>query len=232
MAHFKQDDDIENIPNKDGSNRSKSDFFFKNMSYKQRRKLRFDEEALYSVSDCISSDKITNILLKLDGITTNSSIIDMTACIGGNVISFAKQFQHVIAIELNKNRYDMLKYNVDKVMQLKNVFCVCGDSLDVIQDMKFNTIQDILFIDPPWGGVNYKKNIAIHLQLNDMDIGEIVCKLFMSDSPIIKYIAIKIPVNFALNHFKKNIEHIAQVILFDKTLRKMSLIVVSAIEYS
>ena len=32
----------------------------------------------------------------------------MTACIGGNVISFAKEFKHVNAIELCEERYNFL----------------------------------------------------------------------------------------------------------------------------
>jgi hypothetical protein len=39
--------------------------------------------------------QITEILLALPGVDSGTPVIDGTACVGGNVISFAAHFEHV-----------------------------------------------------------------------------------------------------------------------------------------
>jgi hypothetical protein len=41
-----------------------------------------------------------------------ATMTDGTACVGGNVVSFAKAFKHVHAVEIDRTRFDMLARNV------------------------------------------------------------------------------------------------------------------------
>ena len=52
-----------------------------------------DEVASFSVTEANFADKISNIILKIPKIKSNMSIIDATACVGGNSISFCKYFE-------------------------------------------------------------------------------------------------------------------------------------------
>ena len=128
----------------------KRDFFFSDYSRSIRKELRMDKVASYSVTDMHSAAKISKFIQ--NQAPTALSITDGTACIGGNVISFATYFKHVTAIEFDKTRYEMLVHNL-KVLKRTNVKCLIGDYTTMITTLQ----QDIVFLDPPWGGPKYKK---------------------------------------------------------------------------
>jgi len=204
----------------DGSNQSKAKFFFKNMSEHDADRMRFDEEALYSVTESETADRMTDALLALDGVNHNSTITDLTACVGGNTISFAKRFKHVNAVELNPGRFEMLKHNV-AVAKLHNVDFFNGDALDVVH----KTHQDLVFIDPPWGGPSYKDSADLSLKLGNVDVGTFACDLLQRK--LASYVALKVPMNFAVDKLKKDAAAVnATVFEPVKRLRKMRMLVV------
>lgn len=110
--------------------------------------MRFDAEALYSVTDATSADKISKKLRELPGIGPTSVISDITACVGGNVISFASFFARVNAVEIDSTRCEMLKHNVIAVAERTNVDCHHGNGVRLALDA--GIVQDIIFADPPW----------------------------------------------------------------------------------
>ena len=86
------------------------------------------------------------------------TITDATGGIGGNTMGFSRYFSHVNSVEENKIHHEILKSNVN-VYGAKNIKVIKGN-----YDTKFRTLkQDILFIDPPWGGpdVLRKKNVNL-----------------------------------------------------------------------
>src|SRR5579862_4531061 len=87
-------------------------------------KLKINRESSMYItipSDAEQITKIINLHLRKFGIKNQSAIvIDATAGVGGNTISFAKKFRRVYAIELDKIRYDFLVNNID-AYELKNV---------------------------------------------------------------------------------------------------------------
>ena len=91
---------------------------------------------------------------------------DGTACVGGNVFSFSQHFKHVNAIEFDKERYDMLVHNM-RVLNTKNVQCWHGDYTTIHTD----TEQELIFLDPPWGGTDYKKKKILPIKLGTIPIG-------------------------------------------------------------
>jgi 16S rRNA G966 N2-methylase RsmD len=83
-------------------------------------------------------------------------VTDMTACVGGNVISFARRFRAVNAIEIDATRHAMLKHNVAVVAEHANVTFVQGDAVSLLLNPTASPlVQDVLFMDPPWGGPDY-----------------------------------------------------------------------------
>jgi predicted RNA methylase len=189
-----------------------------------REKMMFDDEALYSVTNCRDADRMSSRLVRLKGVTSKSVITDMTACVGGNVMSFARgAFEKVNAVELDAGRFEMLKHNL-AVVQATNVECLNGNSVDLV--LKGKTKQDVLFIDAPWGGPEYTQRATMPLFLKDgdgvqHDLGDLVPRLL----DYAKYVALKVPVNFDLKKFRadlgKNMEATEHI-----DFRKMMMVIV------
>lgn len=118
----------------------------------------------------------------------NSTITDATACIGGNSVLFAKDFKNVICIEKDYEVYKILKSNMNK-------YANC-DSYNVSYNcLKFILKQDIIFIDPPWGGNDYKSKKNIKLYLDFIDIQTIINEVYN----FTKIVVLKIPSNFDMD---------------------------------
>ena len=155
--------------------------------------LLYDTEGLYSITNYVEANLISDIILSNFNPNNYLKILDGTGGLGGNTISFAKKFKSITSIELNNNRFKMLKNNIKQYklnVNLLNINCI-----DYIKK-NLNT-YDIYFFDPPWGGVNYKEKKSINLKLDDLYLYEIV-NLFKN-----KLIVFKIPFNYNLNEFKK-----------------------------
>jgi len=130
------------------------------LSKDKREQILMDKVSTFSITNYKTADKISDILLSLKGINTNSTILDGTACVGGNTISFAKKGFNVISVELDKQRSELLSHNI-KLYNLENKIKIYNKNLlEIYKRFKL----DILFIDPPWGELNIlMKNILIYI---------------------------------------------------------------------
>ena len=146
------------------------------------RSLIMDEVGSYSISYPETGHQMAKLIKMIIG--ENASVIDGTACLGGNTGYFAKEFTGTtIAIEINPFRAQFLLQNLRDVYLLGlkkiikrvkspleislngikgDVFVMDGDSQEVLlpsvpdADLeKCNPIADALFVDPPWGGPGY-----------------------------------------------------------------------------
>ena len=161
--------------------------------------IQIDEEGLYSISSKNVSRFISNIIKKY--IRSNSyndiTITDATAGVGGNTISFLQNYGNVNSIEIDSDRFSYLKnnieiYNLSKKIKLYNAdYTLIYDKLE----------QDIVFIDPPLGGKNYKDNDNIDLKLSDIDLS-LICNNLKDNTNLI---VIKVPQNFNFKNFYNNI---------------------------
>lgn len=192
----------------------KKDFLFRFVDHTTRHKLLLDEEAIYSTTDQVTADKITKDLLKL--VSKHSTITDATACIGGNTYSFAQVFKTVNAYEKDQVRARMLAANME-TLGMKNVKCQCGDAIDIVPTYH----HDVVFIDPPWGGPDYKSQARVSLTLSDTKLST-VCNEF---AHVTKYIALKVPINFDEALFISETKESMELVLKDTQLRKMKLLV-------
>jgi 16S rRNA G966 N2-methylase RsmD len=162
--------------------------------------LKIDNEGLYSITHPKDADIISENIIEIMG-TNMISIVDMTAGCGGNLISFAQKFMHTTGIEINKERFELLQNNMKKY-NLLNYTLIEGDSLN---EIIYNT-YNVYFIDPPWGGPEYKKNQNIEIILSGKTLFEIINLL-----PKGKLIVLKLPFNYNIDKFKDYI--IKQIIL-------------------
>jgi len=198
----------------------KRDFLFRFVPLNQRSKLLMDEESLYSTTDQLTADKISRELLKL--IPATSTVTDATACVGGSAYSLSKVFASVNAIELDKTRYEYLVNNI-KLLGSENIQCIYGDALEECKNLK----QDLIFLDPPWGGPEYKRQEKVSLELSNIKISEVCEKL----SPYTKFIAIKAPTNFDETTFNESTKNVLKMVYKNIHLRKMNLLVYEVIHH-
>jgi precorrin-6B methylase 2 len=87
-------------------------------------------EGVWSISLPSDAGLITNIIKK--NIIKCNKIFDGTGGLGGNVISFSKNFKSVITCEINEERFKMLKNNLN-IFGIKNVQLVQGDCLNNLE---------------------------------------------------------------------------------------------------
>lgn len=195
--------------------------FFPNVSTKKRGKLMLDEVAMYSVTDQRTADAISRRLLAF--IPKSSTITNATSCVGGNTWSFSKHFDRVVAIERDPTRFKYLVHNMN-VLGAKNVHIINGDAISILlsppqQKQKLSMV----FMDPPWGGPDYKKFAKLSLFLSGEPLSNFINRL----AKISKYIALKVPVNFDIDALKQDVARNAKVVLYDK-FKKMHLIVLGS----
>jgi len=152
--------------------------------------LKYDDEGLWSITQP-SEANIISILIQSD-IGYNSKILDATAGIGGNTISFANYFKNVTAIEIHKSRFEILTNNVN-AYKINNVELINDSCLNHL-----NGNYDGIFFDPPWGGPKYKHATDIKIKLGDLTLEEIINKIKENNN---KLIFLKLPSNYDLNEF-------------------------------
>ena len=189
---------------------------FPNIPRSVLRNLMFDTEAIFSVTNQTIANDICKRLFSIKGVNSYSKVTDTTACVGGNVFSFVRSFRNINAIEIDPKKCKMLRHNL-KVLDenyvnfdSSRVNIIEGNCLDYIfsDDTETETApmvtQDILFIDPPWGGIKYKEHKDLDLYLedsngNNLELFDIIAKLKGNT----KFIILKVPINYNLNNIQK-----------------------------
>lgn len=135
--------------------------------------------------------------------SANLTIVDATACIGGNTIQFGRDFARVIAVEINARNYTALKHNVQlyttrgrggRPAITADIETIHGDFIDLLCK---NAVQraDAVFIDPPWGGPEYRARERVRLGLSGWDMTEITARL-----P--QHVFLKLPANYDVEHVR------------------------------
>ena len=190
-------------------------------------KLLIDDESFSFITireiAYLTSKIIWNHLSKHDINPLKVNIIDYCAGVGGNVISFSKFFNHVYAVEINKTRAEYLINNLD-VYNCKNVTVInkssinynnIGYSLVNGEEGLYHDNPMVVFIDPPWGGNDYKNIDNLKIKLDDVYIEDLVTDILDKFNSIIneykdynnRFIVLKLPKNFDIemfyNHIKK-----------------------------
>ena len=142
-----------------------------------------NEEGSYSITRSYESSQIISIMKNVINNTRDLIITDATACMGGDAVNFVKHFKFVNMIEKNPENFKLLIENCKTFCTTKNYKLINEDFLKVELD------QDIIYIDPPFGGRDYRDKKSITLQINNKFLSEIIPALNA------KYIFIKAPIN-------------------------------------
>jgi hypothetical protein len=154
-------------------------------------KLLITDEGKYSVSGKDSAKILVKIIFKYVK-TYDATITDGTGNVGSDTLMLAKYYKNVNSIEYNKTNYDALKNNVD-IYDLKNVNVINGDTTIELK----NLTQDVIYIDAPWGGLDYKKYPQLKLYLAKMELSDIFNK-YKSKAKVFVF---KVPYNYNINNF-------------------------------
>jgi predicted RNA methylase len=160
--------------------------------------LKITPEGEYSMTKRADGKRMLQRLTSIIGSLSNKDVTDLTGNVGGDAILFGLHCKTVNTIEIDKDNFDALENNV-KVFGLDNVILHFGDSTKV-----YNWYTDILYIDPPWGGSDYKEKTNL-----DLFLGEHRIDLFIKD--ILKehwrpnYIVLKLPRNYNFSRLNMNL---------------------------
>ena len=160
-------------------------------------KLIITDEGKYSITKQKDGERLLEIIKKEIKTTKDKIITDLTGCVGGDTILFGLNFRKVYSIEYNDNNYKALENNVKNVYNLENVKLYHGDSTKI-----YNWKTDVLYLDPPWGGINYKEMDKIDLYLGDIRV-DIFIREILERGNRPKYIFIKLPRNYNFSRLYK-----------------------------
>lgn len=188
--------------------------FFPEQKGVNRNKLKIANDSRFSVTLPADADKIAKIAIELwqekHGKRKKPILTDATANIGGNSIGFGMSgdFKSVNSIELNPKTCKMLSHNVKQYGLDKKVKVMCGDSIELLINSEVK--QDIIFFDPPWGGVGYKKHKTMPLYLSDKNMIDIINSM-KGKADMIVY---KIPRNYDFGYFYRKLTFSSEIRLF------------------
>jgi hypothetical protein len=158
--------------------------------------LRITPEGEYSITKKHDSLKIVENMRKLCGSLKNKSIVDLTGNVGGDTIRFGMNFKYVESYELNPENFEALKNNVEVYNLDKKIKLFMGDSTKLYHTKKV----DVLYMDPPWGGPDYKDKENLDLYLGSERI-DLYLKDILEQTWRPNYIFLKLPSNYNFNRF-------------------------------
>jgi len=170
---------------------------FDNLSIEKYNKLLFTEESIYSSSKIEGSKLLKNIISE-NLSNKDITITDGTANIGTDSIFLSNYFNKINSVEISNINYNALANNVS-VFDKTNINTILGDIIIVIE----NLIQDVIYIDAPWGGRDYKKNDKMKLFLGDLEILDFY-KKFRNKA---KLFIFKVPYNYDFDYLKTYINN-------------------------
>lgn len=188
--------------------------------------LKIDKESISYITTPVTAKYITSIITEYSKQCnfTIESILDCTGCIGGDTIALGKAFNSVQSIEIDTERCEMLQNNVN-IYELKNVTVVNECCIDYI---KKSVSSDVIYIDPPWGGSNYKNNEVTKLSIGNITIEEFTLGLFngMFSEGCPKLLAMKLPKNYDYSYFCKIVNENKDMKIIKHKLPKIDLLIV------
>jgi tRNA/tmRNA/rRNA uracil-C5-methylase (TrmA/RlmC/RlmD family) len=206
---------------------NKKIFFDKLFPWKQgvnRNNLHIDYECVSYITLPRDSEKIVKLISekmekykKKEDIT----IVDSTACVGGDTISFCHNFGIVIPIEIDSNRYKDLLHNIN-LYNIQNAFPINGNCLEKIPEIEINI--DVIFIDPPWGGSDYKLQDKLDIKMDDKDLDQIITSLFIKN---VKLVVLKLPKNYNYENLIPKLK--SYRVTLNKEIKKIDVLLVEKI---
>lgn len=188
-------------------------YFFQNYDQNLVKQFKFDNDSLYYITRQDIATRMSKCLIRMPSITKHSKILDATACIGGNTMSFCNFFNHIISLDIDKVKCDCLEHNLRVLGLSHQVSVIHENCITFIKNLKWCKLYDIIFFDPPWGGQRYtnyyrhNKNLMLYLE-DDQQVPMSMIQVLNLVRTKTKYMALKVPFNFAYHDFIKAIYNI------------------------
>jgi len=146
-------------------------------NYNSYSKLKIDDDSFSYITVREIADIITKIisyhLLYFNLNPQKMTIIDYTSGVGGNVLSFSKYFNFVYAVEIDETRANYLENNIN-IYGYTNVEVINESAIEFNINKMIKINPNVIFMDPPWGGNDYKNNDKLLLKLGNKCIEEFV----------------------------------------------------------
>ncbi len=163
---------------------------FNRSAYKNDVKMyKLNEESRYSITHKFQGEQLIKIIKGFTNYNLNKIIItDGTSGAGGDTVNFCKNFKYVFGVELKRDTFKLLEENC-KYFKCKNTVLINKDYSEIYDKLK----QDIIYIDPPWGGTDYKNKINIQMKIGNYSLHSFINKII--SKKLCKYIFIKAPFN-------------------------------------
>ena len=164
-----------------------------------RANFRFTNVSLFSITP-IDQAIYTYYLISCFIETSDKVLTEANGCIGGNTWVFATKFKHVNTIELSKLHYEILQHNM-KLYGFNNISYLSGNCIDYIFDLH----SDVMFFDPPWGGIGYKgkdRRLGYLYRGHFFTIDTIITDKYFSKK--CKLLVVKLPLKYNMFYIKKN----------------------------
>ena len=161
-----------------------------------RNNLKMTNVGLFSVSKTEGANKLVELIQRYFK-TTDIVVTDGTGNVGSDTIALALAFKHVNTIEKDEVEFIALKHNVE-TYNLTNVTLINGDTNDELKKLT----QDVVYIDAPWGGVNYKNTASLQLFMSNNEISAI----YKKNKNKTKLFVFKVPKNYDFNNFIRKTE--------------------------
>jgi 16S rRNA G966 N2-methylase RsmD len=162
-----------------------------------RSKLKVNKVGLYSMTKPHDAKIMLDIIEKYISLK-DSVMINATSGIGGEILNMYSKFKYIYGYELSPTQFKLLKHNVG-VYGIKNINLVNDDFNMHLNDHSNKKTQDscVVIIDPPWGGLDYKKEKILNLTLGEHSMLELAEKIEAD------LILLKLPANHDLTGFTK-----------------------------
>jgi hypothetical protein len=152
-------------------------------------RLHVTDEGSYSITRRRDAEYIIQIIKTTVPDCETKSITDATGCIGGDTLNFAGVFREVHSIELNADNFKALKNNVE-IYGFTNIQLYHGDCTEL-----YKWASDVLYIDPPWGGPNYRTIENLNLYLGKIRL-DVWLEDILSGPYRPSFVFLKVPLNY------------------------------------
>ena len=179
------------------------------------RDLQMTNIGVYSIAKKHTCEVIVDAIRS--ALPDNKKIVvtEGTGGVGGLSMFLAKAFHRVNIVEITETHTNVIRNNMKVYGINRDRYKVIqGDFLNLMLTLK----QDVVFLDPPWGGVDYRKRRQIQLALNNVNIACIVNRL--AKNKVCKLFVMLVPYNYDLVNFLEIMkEHDVEIKRTNKNIR-------------
>lgn len=185
-------------------------WLFSDLPEDERVKVKMNETAFFSVTPAVYADRVAKMMRSVVASLGKSpyAVIDGTSCVGGDTRLLAKHFDMAVAIEKDSDTYALLQDNL--TTWGLDVKTISGDTSELISQFweLIGTVATFsLYLDPPWGGVDYRLQKDIQLTLGSLAVEDVVNRAFEAHLSM-KLAVIKLPRNYNCGYlFRKLGKH-------------------------